>query len=253
MRVAVLSDIHGNLHALQAVLDDAWAEKADRVLCAGDLVGYGPFPNEVIALLREHEVRCAIGDYDDAVAFDRPRPPAPWLSPDARPGPDWVADLIFLWTRVHLDSRTKSWLRRLLPQVRLEIGPCRLMITHGSPRSLQESLGVETAEDILREISYQTKANLIVSGHAHVPSYRVVNAVIFVNVGSVGQPRDGDPRAAYALLDIDPVTGKTQALIKRVEYDVDAAVRSLAQRGLPAELSRVLQEGLEKPEEWERP
>jgi len=246
MRVAVLADVHGNLHALQAVLDDAWAEKADRVLCAGDLVGYGPFPNEVIALLRQHDVKCTIGDYDDAVAFDRPHPPAPWLSPA-------VADLAFLWTRVHLDSRTRAWLRRLLPKVRLEVGPCRLMITHGSPRDLQESLGTETDEDILREITYQTKANLIVSGHAHVPSYRVINAVIFVNAGSVGQPRDGDPRGAYALLDIDPVTGKTQALIKRVEYDVDAAVRALAQRGLPAELARALREGLEEPEEWERP
>ncbi len=245
MRVAVLADVHGNLHALQAVLDDAWTERVERLLCAGDLVGYGPLPNEVIALLREHDVKCVIGDYDDAVAFDRSRPAAPWLPPA-------VADLAFLWTRVHLDVRTKAWLRRLLPQARLEIGPCRLMITHGSPRDLRESLGTQTAEAILRELTYQTKANLIVSGHAHVPSYRVVNAVTFVNVGSVGQPRDGDPRAAYALLDVDPVTGKTQVLIKRVAYDVDAAARALTQRGLPLELARALREGLEEPETWER-
>ncbi len=246
MRVAVLSDVHGNLHALQAVLDDAWTERAERVLCAGDLVGYGPLPNEVIALVREHDIKCVIGDYDDTVAFDRPCPPTAWLPPE-------VAELIFLWTRVHLDARTKAWLRQLLPQVRLEIGPCRLMITHGSPRDLRETLGTQTAEEILRELTYQTKANLVISGHAHVPSYRVVNAVIFVNAGSVGQPRDGDPRAAYALLDIDPVTGKTQVLIKRVAYDVDAAIRALAQRGLPGELAHALRQGLREPEEWERP
>lgn len=244
MRVAVLADIHGNLHALQAVLEDAWAEKAERLLCAGDLVGYGPFPNEVISLIREHDIKCAIGDYDDAVAFGRSRPLAPWL-------PSKVADLAFLWTQVHLNAHTKNWLCQLLPQVRLEVGPCRLMITHGSPRDLRESLGMETSEDILREITYQTKANLVVSGHTHTPSYRVVNAVTFINTGSVGQPRDGDSRAAYALLDIDPVTGKTQALIKRVEYDVDAATRALAQQGLPVELTMALKEGLEEPEEWE--
>ena len=127
------------------------------------------------------------------------------------------------------------------------------MIAHGSPRALDEGLGLETAEALLREITYQTKANLVVTGHTHVPSYRVVNAVIFVNAGSVGQPRDGDPRAAYALLNIDPVTGKTQVLIKRVEYDVDAAVRALDQRGLSPELGDMLREGLVKPESWEKP
>lgn len=246
MRVAVLADVHGNLHALRAVLDDAWAEKAERLLCAGDLAGYGPFPNEVISLVREHDIKCAIGDYDDAVAFGRPRPQAHWLPPK-------IADLTFLWTRVHLNTHTKNWLRQLLPQVRLEVGPCRLMITHGSPRDLCEGLGMDTSEDILREITYQTKANLVVSGHTHMPSYRVVNAVTFVNAGSVGQPRDGDPRAAYALLNIDPVTGKTQVLIKRVEYDIDATTRALTQQGLPTELIAALQEGLEEPEEWTTP
>ncbi|MBU0494785.1 MAG: metallophosphatase family protein [Chloroflexi bacterium] len=245
MRVAILTDIHGNLHALQAVLDDAWAERADRMLCAGDLVGYGPFPNEVIALLREHDVKCAIGDHDDAAAFGRPAPPTPWLPPA-------VSDLTFMWTRAHLSPVSRTWLRRLLPQVRLEIGPCRLMIVHGSPRDLQEGLGIQTPEDIMREITYQTKANLVISGHTHVPCYRVVNAVTFVNAGSVGQPRDGDPRAAYALLDIDPVTGKTQALIKRVAYDIEAVTRALAQRGLPPELAQALRQGLQEPEEWEQ-
>ena len=246
MRIAILADIHGNLHALQAVLDDAWAEKADRTLCTGDLVGYGPFPNESGALLREHDVKCALGDYDDAATSGRTRPQTTALPPA-------VADLSYLWTRVHLEARAKDWLSRLPPHIRLEVGPCRLMIAHGSPRALDEGLGLETAEALLREITYQTKANLVVTGHTHVPSYRVVNAVIFVNAGSVGQPRDGDPRAAYALLNIDPVTGKTQVLIKRVEYDVDAAVRALDQRGLSPELGDMLREGLVKPESWEKP
>jgi len=245
VRIAVLADIHANLHALRAVLDDAWAGKADRVLCAGDLVGYGPFPNESIALLREHAVKCVRGDYDAAATSGRSHPQTTVLPPA-------VAELSYLWTRVHLEARARDWLLRLPPHIRLEVGPCRLMIAHGSPRALDEGLGLETGEALLREITYQTRANLVVTGHTHVPSYRVVNAVIFVNAGSVGQPRDGDPRAAYALLDIDPVTGKSQVLIKRVEYDVDAVGHALDQRGLPAELVDLLRKGLVKPESWER-
>lgn len=220
MQILVLSDIHANFAALEAVIKDAG--NFDRVWCLGDVVGYGPQPNECIDRLRDFELTCLAGNHDLAVAGKAPV----WdFTKDAQ-------DVIF-WTRHWLTTFNLDWLSSLSAKPLVVDG---VTLAHGSPRdSIWEYISErEVAKDNLAFINTPVCLN----GHTHVPvifrkpwdGLKVleeslpVNAPVrfnpndrmFINPGSVGQPRDEDPRAAYALIDLDAMT----LTHHRVQYDV---------------------------------
>jgi putative phosphoesterase len=226
MRLAIFSDIHANLHALEAVLRDIDAQRPDAVYCLGDLVGYGAYPNEVIVLIRERGIPTIMGNYDDGVGFDRDDCGCAYRTDvDRRLG-----HLSLLWTREQVSAENKAFLRALLPHIRLDLDGWPALLVHGSPRKINEYVYEDRRQASLERIAASSGAELLVMGHTHLPYIKQVAGTLLVNDGSVGKPKDGDPRAAYALLQMD---AEIRVTIRRVAYDVAAAVAAVRASGLP--------------------
>lgn len=235
MRIAVFSDIHANLHALQAVWEDLERQKPDAVYCPGDLVGYGAYPNEVIDFLRQRQVPTVMGNYDEGVGFDLRDCGCAYIQEDDRR----LGDLSLRWTQQHTTAEAKAYLQALPLQLRLEERSPRLLLVHGSPRKINEYVYEDRLPASLGHIAQGAEADLLVFGHTHLPYVKEVAGVLLVNDGSVGKPKDGDPRAAYALFDVGP---KLRATIQRVSYDVDAAANAIRTSGLPTQFADILVE-----------
>ena len=214
MRLALISDPHANLPALEAVLRALDREGVDRIVCAGDLVGYNPWPNEVVALLRDRGVLAIRGNHDRAMLGGKMAAFNP------------IAAQALAWTATHLTSETMASLRRMEDRTRFVAGSKTVAVYHGSPRDDDEYVYPENAtEDLVRAAG----AEMVVLGHTHVPMYAAYPSGIVVNPGSVGQPRDDDPRAAYAVLD----TTTEDWRVERVAYDVASAQHAIERAGLP--------------------
>ena len=218
MRLGVLSDIHGNRVALDAVLDDM--PPVDGLLCAGDVVGYNPWHADCVAAMRERDVPCVMGNHDRAVATGTAfrfnsmagagvEHARETLSDDQI---EWLADLPD--ERVACDSRVK--------------------IVHGHPDDPDRYTYPDQFSPRLLD-----EEDVLIMGHTHVQGHEQYGEGIVMNPGSVGQPRDGDPRAAYAVLDLNVLTVEEH----RVEYDVSAVQRAVAEAGLPAKIGSRLEKG----------
>lgn len=225
MRLAVLADVHGNLPALEAVLKDVDALDADAIWVAGDLVGYNPWPNEVLKILKERKVRAIRGNHDRAA-----------LSGDTSSFNELAAAAI-RWTRIVLTPASVGYLKTLEDRVRAELPEGVLGVFHGSPRNDDEYVLPWAVDDALVRMAH---ANFVVLGHTHIPMAFTTRYGVLVNPGSVGQPRDRDPRASWALLD----TYTRGVLPRRVPYDVGAVVAEIHKAGLPAELGQRLEWGV---------
>jgi putative phosphoesterase len=234
MKICTLSDIHGNVHALRAVLDAIEGERPDRVYCLGDLVGYGACPNQVIDLVRQKAFPTIMGNYDDGVGFDRDDCGCAYTDDEMRR----LGDLSLQWSREHVTPENKAFLCSLLPNIRFEAEGKRVLLVHGSPRRINEYVYADRLPASLARISAAAEADVLVFGHTHLPYTKGVEGVLFVNDGSVGKPKDGDPRAAYALLEIG---AQVQASIVRVPYDVAAAAAAVRASGLPVRFADLLE------------
>jgi len=228
--IALISDVHANLPALEAVLADARQKGATAVLNAGDSIGYGAFPDEVISSLRSSHVLSVIGNYDQAVLVKK------WKTGRPRSRDKQIA---MRFAYHHLSKENRAYLAGLPREYRLRVKGNTILVTHGSPDSLTEYLVQETPESRFREIAQKTKADIIVTGHSHLPSIREIDNVVFVNCGSVGRTEDGDPRACYALLTLDPLS----IVHVRVPYDIDRAIDAIRNRHLPDSFARIVSEG----------
>jgi putative phosphoesterase len=234
MKICTFSDIHGNVHALRAVLDAIEREHPDRVYCLGDLVGYGAYPNEVIDLVRQKAFPTIMGNYDDGVGFDRENCGCAYTDDEMRR----LGDLSLSWTKLHVTAENKAFLRSLLPNIRLEVEGKRVLLVHGSPRRINEYLYADRQPASLARIAAAADTDVLVFGHTHLPYVQEIEGVLFVNDGSVGKPKDGDPRAAYALLEVG---AQVQASIVRVPYDLAAAAAAVRASGLPAHFADLLE------------
>jgi predicted phosphodiesterase len=241
MRVAVISDIHGNLHALDAVLRTLESEQVDALWCLGDLVGYGPQPNRCTTAVAARAELCLVGNHDLAALG---RLAIEEFSPDAATSAEW--------TRGVLSEEARAFLGSLEPQGDRE----GVQLFHGSPRDPVWDY-VLSAEAALGSFE-ETTAPLILVGHSHaalaiqddgtaltgglVPGgseRSLAEGRWLLNPGSVGQPRDGDPRAAFLVLDLDART----ASFRRVEYDVARTQAEILEAGLPRALAERLAHG----------
>jgi len=233
-KIAVVSDVHGNLPALEAVLEDAAHHGAERVWNLGDMLGYAPFPNEVIGKLREANSVSIIGNYDlKVLAFKQKQ--SRWKQ---RKMPEKYA--AFAWNDEHLSRSTRAYLE-LLPQQRLlEVSGRSVLLVHGSPAAIDDFLGVDTPEARLAELADMADVDLIACGHSHEAFVRHVRDVWFVNPGSVGRPEGGDWRASYALLEWS--RGDLHAGHRRVGYDIDRVARAVHAAGLPEDFIKVFRE-----------
>lgn len=238
-RIAIFSDLHGNSAAAEAVLAAIDAEAPESVYCLGDLVGYGARPNETVALIRERGVPTIMGNYDDGVGFDRDDCGCAYTNPEE----EARGQQSLFWTREVTTPENKAFLRALLPEIRFEAEGVRFRLVHGSPRRMNEYLFEDRDPRTLARIAATADADVLVFGHTHRPWVREIDGVLFVNDGSVGKPKDGDPRAAWALLTVEAGTPVTVE-IRRVAYDITsmaAAIRAAA--GLPDHFARDIETG----------
>lgn len=237
-RIAVFGDIHGNLPALQAVLADMERlPGVDDRYCLGDLVGYAPFPNEVTDLIRTLGVSTIMGNYDDGVGFERDECGCAYKTAAEQK----FGDQSLAWTNAHTSDETKSFLRDLLPKIRVEVDGLRILLVHGSPRRLNEYLYEDRQASSFRRLAKLAAADVVVFGHTHIPYVKLVDGVLFVNAGSVGKPKDGDPRACYVLLNEDE--GTVSVTFRRVPYDVAKVVDAIRHSELPNVFALQLEQG----------
>ncbi len=225
MRLAFLSDIHANLPALSAVLDDIAARGVDGRYVLGDLVGYGPWPGEVLHRLQDEHVPTLMGNYDEGTGFDADECGCAYTEPVERR----LGDASFAWTKQHVSDANKAWLRSLPRQIRLEADGLRLLLVHGSPRRINEYLYKDKPDSTFARLATGAGADLVVCGHTHRPYEKSVAGVWFVNDGSAGKPKDGDPRACWALVD----TAARSVSFRRVDYDVERTARAILASDLP--------------------
>jgi putative phosphoesterase len=231
VRVAVITDIHANLPALQAVLAHIEVVGVDALYCGGDLVGYGPHPNEVCRLIAGRGVPTTYGNYDYAIARDLEDCGCAYVTPDDRA----LGQRSVEWTLRHTDAPSKAFMRDLPFDLRFDMGSERVRLVHGSSRKVNEYLFEEKPASLYERLAAQAECDVLLFGHTHQPWMREHGGVLFVNCGSVGKPKDGDPRAAFALLEL--VQGCVRASIERVPYDAVGVAREVAAVGLPAELA----------------
>jgi len=236
MRIAIFSDIHGNRPALDAVLTDIGRQRFDAVYCLGDLVGYAPFPNEVTERIRREGFPTVMGNYDDGVGFDREECGCAYREPeDERRG-----DKSLVWTRAHVTAENKAFLRALRSQIRFEAEGKRVLLVHGSPRKMNEYLFEDRATSSFQRLAAAFDADRIVSVHTHHPYTQLVHNVLFLNVGSLGKPNDGDCRACYAIL--EPAAAEPVHFF-RVEYDIQTVTDAIRHSELPHEFADDLEHG----------
>ncbi len=237
-RIAILGDLHGNSAATESVLRAIDAAAPDATFCLGDLVGYGARPNEVIDLIRGRNIPTIMGNYDDGVGFDRDDCGCAYR--DAGERERGQASLV--WTRRVTTSENTAYLRALAPEIRFEAGGKRFRLVHGSPRRMNEYLFEDRDPASLARIARSADCDVLVFGHTHIPWVREIEGVLFVNAGSAGKPKDGDPRAAWALLTIDG--GTVDVDIRRVDYDIPAMAAAIrAAEGLPDQFATDIETG----------
>jgi len=235
MRIAVISDIHGNRAALEAVLDDLATQRADAVYCLGDLVGYAPFPDEVVNRIRQEGIPTIMGNYDDGVGFERDECGCAYRDSVEQELGQRSLD----WTKRHVTAENKTFLRTLHKEIRLDADGRRVLLVHGSPRKMNEYLFEDRPLSSFQRLAASSAAEVIVFGHTHKPYTKTVDGVLFLNVGSVGKPKDGDWRACYAILE----GAGPSVEFRRVAYDVQSTAAAIRASELPDEFAADIERG----------
>jgi putative phosphoesterase len=235
MRVAVISDIHSNIYALEAVLEDIATRNIDRIFCAGDLVGYTPYPNEVIEKIRSKEIPTVQGNYDEAVGNEKA---VCGCDHETERGQK-IAGASMNFTVVETSEENKKFLRELPEQLEFNLGEYEVLLVHGSPRRLNEYLyaGSEQIEEVLAEVD----ADILVCGHTHLPYHRLIAGQHVINVGSVGKPKHGNPNSIYTIIEVDK--GQVTTEFIEVSYPVEKVTAEIGKTALADEVIEDLRSG----------
>jgi putative phosphoesterase len=245
MKIALFSDIHANILAFNAMLRDMDSEKPDAVYCLGDLVGYHIYPNEVIDEIRKRAIPTIKGNHDEKVSGL-----ITTTESLKEPGKNHAYHLI--------NSANRGYLKTLPAHIKLEYNlgndKLNLVFAHGSTRKIDEYVLVETDEAYIMQMMKEANADMLFVGHSHKPYHRVLqdeNGFYkhVINLGSVGKPKDGDPRACYVLLTLDENSSRMDQTsigieFRRVEYDLEAAVKAIEESPLPNEFAEALRKSI---------
>jgi predicted phosphodiesterase len=259
-RIALFSDVHGNIEALDVVLADIDASGVGETYCLGDLVGYGPDPAAVVDRVRSLGIPTIRGNYDDGVGNRRGECGCYYVTEQARS--DGAASYAF--TDRALSDADKDWLAALPDDLRFDHEGARVLLAHGSPRKINEYLLLDRKDSQLARLAEQAGADVVCVGHVHIPYHRLLSGtdgatVHYVSSGSVGKPKDGDPRAGWVELVLgsraevekaaqdDAGVGQAGtsdvwvgATTHRVDYDVESVASAMSTAGLPGTLAEAL-------------
>ena len=246
MTYALISDVHGNLPALEAVLADVdGRENIVAVYHLGDLVGYAPWPNEVVDVLRERAIPGVAGNYDSTTAVDHEHCGCRYEDPRQ----EELSHLSYAWTRENVSAASKRWLKGL--PFRIDIRPLgghtagpRLILVHGNPVLNTVYWTEDRSDDFCLKMAERLGAkggDVVAFGHTHKPWHRTVEEIHFVNAGSVGRPKDGDWRAGYTVVDLAGAGVSVEVV--RVDYDLARATSAIRASELPDDFAAYLETG----------
>jgi putative phosphoesterase len=239
MRIAFLSDIHANLPALAAALDSAQRHQANRIVAAGDVVGSGPHPAEVIRILREKRVEVIRGNVERRVLRYRERPKA--LKKSLKKNSKGH----LAWTAAQLGEADWEWLQSLPPQLLLPVGELQVLVVHGSALSDDDYIYPSVTAEGLRGMLGEARPDMLVCGHSHIPFIKVVGGLRILNCGSVGRPVDGDPRGSYIFADFSR-SRPPHATIVRFHYPMDDLVADVERRQVPFQVGEEYVKGIKR-------
>ncbi len=198
MKIAVFGDIHGNIDALIAAFNEMLRIKTDKMYHLGDLGGYAPFVNQVVDFLIEHNIEGVQGNYDYNVAHNSEHCGCKYEDPVQAE----LAERSFAWTKEHVSDKGREYLRDLPLNLNLSIEGRNVILFHASPHKNNLYWYEDRPEKFFHEMADKVKADVLIYGHTHKPYRKELNGKIFINAGSVGKPKDGDPRACAAVVEI---------------------------------------------------
>jgi len=237
MKIAVFGDIHGNIEALKAAYDAAMALKPDKIYHLGDLGGYAPFVNEVVDFLIKHGIDGVQGNYDEAVANDSEH--CGCKAED--PLQEEMAHRSFVWTKEHVSPVSKAYMKNLPAEIKFTAEGKKVWLFHATPKKNNLYWFEDRPEKFFREMADKGDADIMIYGHIHKTYRKDINGRVFINAGSVGKPKDGDPRACVTVVDIKPDAVKTEFL--RVSYDIQQIASAMSKSGLPDYFAEKLRRG----------
>ena len=234
----IFGDIHGNLPALQAVLADIESHHSTPLYCLGDLVGYGTFPNEVIAIIRERNIPTLMGNYDQGVGNSSDDCGCAYTSKTA----EALGKRSIAWTNQNTSAENKLFLKQLASHFPLQLDGLRIRLVHGSPRKINEYLYEDRPDATMERLLDMTEADVLVCGHTHIPYHRILpSGRHVVNAGSVGKPKDGNPQSCYMVLEAN--NSDLNIIFRRIPYDIESAARAIEESTMPHEYADMLRSG----------
>ena len=256
MRIALFSDIHANLPALEACFKSMEEQKPDAIYCLGDLVGYNTWPNEVINEIRRRGIPTIAGNYDQGIGLTSDECGCAYKTDREKD----MGKVSISYTNSIVKPEERNYLRTLPAHIRVEFqlnnDRLQLLLVHGSPRKINEYLFEDRDEKSLLRIMEQADADIMCFGHTHKPFHRILPALPeestryrhAINIGSVGKPKDGDPRGCYVLLTMNHDSSLSnkdavQVAFIRFDYDVEKAAKAVEESPLPNEYAVMLREG----------
>ena len=257
MRIALFSDIHANLPALEACFESMAEQQPDAIYCLGDLVGYNVWPNEVVNLIRKRGIPVIAGNYDEGIgAMSNECGCAYKTENDQDNGKQSIH-----YTNQWIGDAQRKYLKSLPSHLRMEHRTKHrnfdLLLVHGSPRRVNEYLFEDREEKSLMRIMQEANADILCCGHTHKPWFRVLKEETTsgiryryaINIGSVGKPKDGDSRGCYAILSLgenDPITSPESVGVEfiRFNYDVEKAANAIEESPLPNAFAEMLRKGV---------
>ncbi|MDQ2086762.1 YfcE family phosphodiesterase [Herbivorax sp. ANBcel31] len=233
MKLAVIGDIHSNLLALRSAVRDIKKKKVDFIICTGDNVGYSPFPNEVIKFLKSKNIISIQGNYDKAIGNREPVC-----------GCDYKEERLIELGAISLEYTNKvitesnrEYLRNLPENFKLKCGEYNILVVHGSPKKINQSLKEDSPliEKVLEEIP----ENILIVGHTHIPFIKRVRNKYILNPGSIGKPATEDPNPTYLILNI--TKDSVEVSINKVSYDYERAAQAIIENNfLPDEFAYMI-------------
>ncbi|BBE31468.1 phosphoesterase [Tepiditoga spiralis] len=235
MKIAFISDIHGNIEALNSILNDIEKQNIDKIYSLGDLVGYGPNPNEVVEKIRELKIQSVMGNYDDAVGNEKESCGCTY-----NPGRETeVGDESISWTIKNTSSENKNFLKNLPKKLHIEFEGLKILLVHGSPlNELLEYVKPNIEVNRLNELVNSVNEDIIINGHTHISMEKNINGKTVYNAGSVGRTKEGIPEAVYLIIDIN--NGVYSHEFRRIKYDTKKTCEKIINTGLPIELALVI-------------
>ncbi|KAA6439900.1 metallophosphoesterase family protein [Dyadobacter flavalbus] len=257
MRIVLFSDIHANLPALKAFFEDIETRETDAIYCLGDLVGYNIWPNEVIDEIRKRGIPTIAGNYDFGIGRSSDDCGCAYKTDDEKEN----GKVSIAFTNEIVKDEQRAYLRTLPSHIRLDFQlndkPLSVLLVHGSPRKVNEYLFEDREEKSMIRIMEQANADVMLFGHTHKPYHRILDSVQTdgsdyfrhaINIGSVGKPKDGNPRGGYVILNINQdtsVTDKKSITVEfvRFEYDVEKAAKAVEDSILPNAYAESLRTG----------